>query len=74
MTKNINVYNSYKSTGIISNNIMDIPYNNSHVFYTPRDNTEKIQIEVYQGERKLAIENEFLGKAIINLPKKTKRL
>ena len=29
MTKNINVYNSYKSTGIISNNIMDIPYNNS---------------------------------------------
>ena len=29
MTKNINVNNSYKSTGIISNNIMDIPYNNS---------------------------------------------
>ena len=49
-----------------------IPYNNSHVFYTPRDNTERIQIEVYQGERKLAIENEFLGKAIINLPKKPK--
>ena len=49
-----------------------IPYNNSHVFYTPRDNTEKIQIEVYQGERKLAVENEFLGKAIIDLPKKPK--
>ena len=51
-----------------------IPTTNSHLFQTPKDNTEKILIEIYQGERKLAKENEFLGKTVINLPKRPKGL
>ena len=51
-----------------------IPISKSHLFQTPKNNTEKIIIEVFQGERKLAKENEFLGKNIINLPKKPKGL
>ena len=51
-----------------------IPISKSHLFQTPKDNTQKILIEIYQGERKLAKENEFLGKTIINLPKRPKGL
>lgn len=38
-----------------------IPVEESNVFTTAEDNQTSVQIRVYQGERKVAQENEFLG-------------
>ena len=47
-----------------------IPFKNVKNYKTIKDNQELIILKLYQGERKLAKENKFLGKLQINIPPK----
>ena len=47
-----------------------IPFKNVKKYKTIKDNQEFIILKFYQGERKLAKENKFLGKLQINIPPK----
>ena len=48
-----------------------IPFDNTEQYRTLKDNQEKVEIEVYEGESILVKDNNLLGKfTISNLPKR----